>query len=49
MLDWRFHTLKESQFNARNNSSPLQLAGVELPKIYNWLTYIRDNFPEITT
>jgi len=49
ILDWRFHPLKESQFNARNNLSPLQLAGVELPKIYNWLTYVRKNYSKIAT
>lgn len=49
ILDWRFHPLKESQFKARNNSSPLQLAGVKLPKIYNWLTYVRLNYQKIPT
>lgn len=44
MLDWRFHILKETAFKKRRNKSPLQLAGVELPKIYNWLSYIRKNF-----
>jgi hypothetical protein len=44
MLDWRFHPLKESAFKDRRNKSPLQLAGVELPKMYNWLSYIRKNF-----
>jgi uncharacterized protein YeeX (DUF496 family) len=46
ILDWRFHPLKESRFQARNNFSPLQLAGVKLPKIYNWLMYVRKNFPK---
>ena len=49
LIDWRFHLLKESQFNARNNQSPLQLAGVELPRIYNWLTYIRKNYSKKPT
>lgn len=49
ILDWRFHPLKESQFSARNSYSPLQLAGVELPKIYNWLTYVRKNYSKKPT
>lgn len=49
IIDWRFHSLKESQFKRRNNKSPLQLAGVELPKIYNWLTYVRKNYPNFST
>jgi uncharacterized protein YeeX (DUF496 family) len=44
LLDWRFHPLKESEFGWRRNKLPLQLAGVELPKIYNWLFYVRKNY-----
>lgn len=46
ILDWRFHPLKETQFKSRKNLAPLQLAGVELPKIYNWLTYVRKNYKQ---
>lgn len=49
IIDWRFHTLKESKFKTRNNKSPLQISGVELPKIYNWLTYVRKNYAEKPT
>lgn len=45
LLDWRFHHLKESCFQGRNNQSPLQLAGVRLPKIYNWIKYVLANYP----
>ena len=48
ILDWRFHPLRESVFSSRRKQSPLQLAGVELPKIYNWLTFVRKNY-HITT
>ena len=44
LLDWRFHPLKESEFAWRRNKSPLQLANVQLPKIYNWLFYVRKNY-----
>ena len=44
MIDWRFHPLKESEFGWRRNKLPLQLAGVKLPKIYNWLFYVRKNY-----
>lgn len=44
LLDWRFHPLKETIFAFRRNKSPLQLASVKLPKIYNWLFYIRKNY-----
>ena len=46
MLNWRFHYLKESCFKDRKNKSPLELAGCELPKIYNWVTYIDENYPD---
>lgn len=44
LTDWRFYYLKESQFKNRNGKSPLELAGCELPKIYNWVNYIHENF-----
>lgn len=44
LLDWRFHPLKESAFDSRKGKLPLELAGVQLPEIYNWLTFIRKNF-----
>lgn len=44
ILDWRFHPLKETVFKSRRNFSPLQLAQVKLPKIYNWLSYVRKNY-----
>jgi transposase-like protein len=43
LLDWRFHPLKETIFAFRRNKSPLQLASVKLPKIYNWLYFVRKN------
>ena len=48
ILDWRFHLLKETQFHSRKNLSPLQLAGLKLPKIYNWLSYVRENYKSAT-
>lgn len=44
MLDWRFHEFKETAFGFRRNKSPLQLAHVDLPKIYNWLTFVRKQY-----
>ena len=41
LLDYRFHTLKESRFKERRGLSPLQCAGAKLPKIYNFLTFFR--------
>lgn len=49
MLDWRFHKLTESTFKDRKNRSPLELAGSKLPKIYNWMSYIRKNYPNSPT
>lgn len=48
LLDWRFHQLKESAFNSRKNKMPLELTGVKLPKIYNWLTFVRKNYKKST-
>lgn len=41
LLEFRFHTLKESAFAYRRNQSPLQLGGVILPKYYNFITLLR--------
>jgi len=41
ILDWRFHILTESEVTGKRNHSPLQLAGCSLPKISNWITFIR--------
>lgn len=41
LLEFRFHSLKESSFKERNGNSPLEIAGVLLPKFYNFLTYLR--------
>ncbi len=46
LTDWRFHVLRESQFKARKNKTPLELAGCKLPKIHNWLKYLYENFPK---
>ena len=44
MLDWRFHKLTESEYKERRNKSPLELADCKLPKIYNWMRYVRENY-----
>lgn len=44
LLDWRFHELVESEFKSRKNKSPLELAGCKLPKIYNWMKFVRLNY-----
>lgn len=49
LTDWRFHPLRESQFKSRKNKSPLELAGCELPKIYNWIKYLYGSFPKLPT
>jgi transposase-like protein len=49
LTDWRFHTLRESQFKSRKNKSPLELASCKLPKIRNWIKYIHGNFPKLPT
>jgi hypothetical protein len=41
LLEFRFHALKESGFKERNESSPLELTDVYLPKYYNFLTFLR--------
>lgn len=49
LLDWRFHRLVESAFTNRRGKSPLQLAGVQLPKIYNWMKFLRRKLKEKPT
>jgi hypothetical protein len=49
MLDWRFHKLNESEYKVRRNKSPLELAGCELPKIYNWMRFVRENYNASST
>ena len=44
LLDWRFHELKESAFDDRKGKMPLELAGVDLPEIFNWLTFVRKSY-----
>lgn len=44
LVDWRFHELVESEFKTRKNKSPLELAGCKLPKIYNWMKFVRENY-----
>jgi transposase-like protein len=41
LLDWRFHPLVESSFKDRRGKSPLQLAGCQLPPLYNWIKFAR--------
>ena len=41
LLDFRFHPLKESRFKERRGLCPLQCGGVILPKIYNFLSFLR--------
>lgn len=41
LLAFRFHSLKESRFKDRNGNSPLEVAGVLLPKYYNFLKFLR--------
>jgi hypothetical protein len=41
LLDFRFHTLKESRFEERRTLCPLQCADVKLPNFYNFLTFLR--------
>lgn len=49
ILDWRFHPLTESEFQDRRGKSPLELSHVSLPKIYNWVTFLRKTFPKKST
>jgi len=41
LTEFRFHTLKESSFKDRIGKSPLEIAGVNLPKFYNFLSFLR--------
>ena len=42
LLDFRFHSLKESRFAYRRDKSPIELGGVPLPQYFNFLTLLRD-------
>ena len=45
LLDWRFHSLCHSSKKERKNKSPLKLSECDLPKkIYNWITFVRQNY-----
>lgn len=44
LLDYRFHPLKESRLKERRGLSPLQCAEVPLPKINNFLSFLRKSF-----
>lgn len=46
MLDWRFHKITSSIFKERNGKSPLELAGCQLPIMYNWMSFIRKHFSD---
>lgn len=41
LLEFRFRPLKESRFKDRHGNSPLEIAHVNLPKYYNFLTLLR--------
>lgn len=41
LLEFRFHSLKESTFKERNGNSPLEIADANLPKFYNFLSFLR--------
>lgn len=41
LLDFRFHSLKESRFAHRRDRSPIQLGGVYLPPYFNFLSLLR--------
>jgi len=43
LLEYRFHSLKESRFVQRRGNSPLQVAGVVLSPYYNFMTYLRSH------
>jgi hypothetical protein len=44
LLEFRFHPLKESRFDDRRGNCPLEVAGVYLPKYYNFLKFLRTSF-----
>lgn len=43
ILDYRFHTLKESRFEERRGLTPLQCGGANIPEYYNFLTLLRES------
>lgn len=46
LIDYRFHTIKESKFSNRNRKSPLELSDVKLEKYHNWMTLIRRKYSD---
>lgn len=43
LLDYRFHPLRESRFKERRGLAPLEVAGAQLPKYFNFLTLLREH------
>jgi len=43
LLSYRFHSLKESESETRVGRSPMEIAGVNLPEFYNFLTFLRSD------
>lgn len=43
ILDYRFHPLRESRLKERKGLTPLECAGVTLPKFYNFLSFLRQS------
>ena len=43
LLDYRFHELIESRSPERRSKTPFQLAGISLPKYYNFIKYLRES------
>ena len=43
LLEYRFRPLRESRFKERRGLCPLEIAGVELPKFHNFLTFLRES------
>ena len=41
LTEFRFHYLKESSFKDRSGKSPLEIAGANIPKFYNFLKFLR--------
>lgn len=44
LLEFRFRPLKESRFKNRRGQSPLEVGEVYLPKYYNFITFLREQF-----
>ncbi len=43
LISYRFHVLKESGVKTRAGRSPMEIAGVNLPEYYNFLTFLRSD------